>query len=134
MPDQGSQLDRGEGTAQDQSSSWPIVCDSLCLVSFLFLMAAASLHFSLWLLLHCQVPVSLLTIQAGCVLVQNLKEDVAWLHLPTLTRPLATLAHASLDLDSSWMVLQVTEIHISMDSYFFQQPVSFLCDVQQIRD
>lgn len=84
MPDQGSQLDRGEGTAQDQSSSWPNVCDSLCLVSFLFLMAAASPHFSLWLLLHCQVPVSLLTIQAGCVLVQNLKEDVAWLtYLPS---------------------------------------------------
>lgn len=49
-------------------------------------------------------------------------EDTAWLQLSVCTRPPAAVAPVSLDLDSVWAVLQVTEVHISVDSYFSPNP------------
>lgn len=57
--------------------------------------------------------------------MQNFGRRSCLAHVSLLTRPLATVAHVSLGLDSVWMGLQVTEIHISVYSYFSPNPASF---------
>lgn len=54
--------------------------------------------------------------------MQNFGSCCCLAHISLLTRPLAALSHVSLDLDSAWMGPQVTEAHVSVNSYFFPNP------------
>lgn len=66
--------------------------------------------------------------------MQNFGRRGSLSHVSLLTRPLAFLAHVSLDLDSAWTGLQVTVVHSSVDFYFSPNPASLWVQHKLARD